>query len=234
MSPKYREAAAVLRGVMKFGKLNCELDANFCMVLGIRAYPTIWRFDAGRKRQYPTAKYPGLPDPKLILNFAMEEIPDFVEQLDRKSFDSTVKQEVDTMSWVVAFYTSKPKGDDEAEENERLLMKIKALASRYKEKQKRNAQAKKQDPAATKPHEVFFGKLDCRADGAAYTFCVKERIKKQPLLVFYSGARNHQSVLEKEDMLKVISDIDKHIHDDRRELNHPFREKHTFTFHDEL
>ena len=31
-----------LRGVVKFGKFNCELDASFCMMLGIRAYPTIW------------------------------------------------------------------------------------------------------------------------------------------------------------------------------------------------
>lgn len=229
MSPKYREAASVLRGVMKFGKVNCELDASFCMQLGIRAYPTIWRFDVGHGKAQPTAKYPGLPDPKKILNFALDGVPDFVEELDTKTFNSQVKTEDEDVSWVVVFHTSK----GECEECERLLMKTKALASRYNERQRKDKQAKN-DPAAKMQHQVNFGKFDCRATGQAYTFCMKERIKKQPMLVFYSGARNQQSILEKDDMLKVISDIDKHIHDDRRELNHPFREKHTFHFHDEL
>lgn len=237
MSPKYREAASVLRGVMKFGKLNCELEPGFCMQLGIRAYPTIWRFDVGQKRNQPTARYPGLPDPKMILNFAMDGVPDFVQELTIDNFDEEVKQEVDSMSWVVVFYNSKKM----TEADERLLMKTRALASRYQEKQKRSKEAKP-DPAFLKdattpvdePHQVLFGKFDCKASGTAFTFCMKEKIKRTPMLVFYSGARNQQSILEKDDMLKVISDIDKHIHDDRREIHHPYREKHRFSYHTEL
>jgi DnaJ family protein C protein 10 len=90
MSPKFREAAKALRGVVKFGKLNCELDASFCMQLGIRAYPTIWRFEPNQPRLRPTAQYPGLPDPKLILDFAMAEVPDFVTELTGDSFKEEV------------------------------------------------------------------------------------------------------------------------------------------------
>jgi hypothetical protein len=62
--------------VVKFGKMNCELDPSFCGHVGIRGYPTIWRFEPNQPRLRPTAAYPGQPDPKMILDFAMAEVPD--------------------------------------------------------------------------------------------------------------------------------------------------------------
>lgn len=90
MSPKFREAAKALRGVVKFGKLNCELDSSYCLALGIRAYPTIWRFEPNQPRDRPTAEYPGLPDPKMILDFAMAEVPDDIVELSYKDFNGVV------------------------------------------------------------------------------------------------------------------------------------------------
>lgn len=231
MSPKFREAAKALRGVVKFGKMNCELDANFCMRLGIRAYPTIWRFEPNQPRNRPTAEYPGLPDPKLILDFAMAEVQNYVTELGYKTFNDEVRSEgeEDNLSWVVFFWSSKEKDCNDCEQ---MQMRVKALASRYQAK--RNAALKSTEGKATKPIILKFASVNCRASGMDYTFCLKERIKKFPTLVYYSKANNEQRVLPMKDMLKVISSIDGLMQADRAAVRHPFREQHEFFYHSEL
>jgi len=233
MSPKFREAAKALRGVVKFGKLNCELDSSYCLALGIRSYPTIWRFEPFQPRNRPTAEYPGLPDPKLILDFAMAEVPNLVKELSAKEFAETVKKADENYSWLVFFWSSKEK---DCPECDRMLMKVQALASRYNARlDAMKRKVTKMDPVKNSKAIVLqFASINCRASGAEYTFCLKERIKKYPTLVYYSAANNEQRVIPGDDTLKVISEIDKYMASDRRALQHPFREQHNFYFHDEL
>lgn len=233
MSPKFREAADSLRGVVKFGKLNCELDASFCMVLGIQYYPTIWRFEPGQSRARPTAEYPGLPDPKKILDFAMEAVGDDVLSLDASNFQSMVREVGDEQSWVVLFTSSQ---ENDCKDCERIALKMRALASRYKAKELRQAdKVQRMDPvAASKVIRLRFGSINCRKSGAEYTVCVKQRIKRFPTVMFYSGANNEQKVVPLDDTLRAISEIDMHLASDRRSIVHPFREKPEFTYHDEL
>lgn len=233
MSPKFREAAKALRGVVKFGKLNCELDAQYCMRLGIRAYPTIWRFEPGYTRSRPTAEYPGLPDPKLILDFAMQAVEDSVTVLDAATFRSYVREGGDEQSWVVFFWTSVSK---DCPECERVMLKLKALASRYKAKElKQQHNAQRLDPVASnRAIQLNFGAFNCRASGQDNLLCVSERIKRFPTVMFYSGANNEQKPISLDDTLKAISEIDANLAADRRAIVHPFREKPEFQFHVDL
>jgi hypothetical protein len=235
MSPKFREAAKALRGVVKFGKMNCELDAPFCMKLGIRAYPTIWRFEPFQPRIRPTAQYPGQPDPKLILDFAMAAVTNYVQELNHKSFKQEVRsdnKDKESVSWAVFFWSSK---QDDCNDCEQMQMRTKALASRYQAKLDAQIQSGSTDPVkATKPIMLNFASLNCRASGMDYTFCLKERIKKYPTLVYYSGANKEQKVIPMDDMLKVISQLDNFMQADRAAVRHPFREQHKFFYHDEL
>jgi len=41
MAPLFQSAGTVLKGVVKYGKLNCELEEGFCHSLAIGRYPTI-------------------------------------------------------------------------------------------------------------------------------------------------------------------------------------------------
>jgi len=233
MSPKFREAAKALRGVVKFGKLNCELDAQYCMKLGIRAYPTIWRFEPGYTRSRPTAEYPGLPDPKLILDFAMQAVDDTVVSLDSTTFKSYVREAGEEQSWVVFFWSSVEK---DCPECDRVALKIKALASRYRAKElKQQQMVQRLDPvAASKAIQLNFGSYNCRASGQNNLLCVSERIKRFPTVMFYSGANNEQKQIALDDSLKAISEIDSNLAADRRAIVHPFREKPEFQFHMDL
>jgi DnaJ family protein C protein 10 len=233
MSPKFREAAKALRGVVKFGKLNCELDAQYCMKLGIRAYPTIWRFEPGYTRSRPTAEYPGIPDPKLILDFAMQAVEDTVVALDSTTFKSYVREAGDEQSWVVFFWSSIEK---DCPECDRVALKIKSLASRYRAKETKQQQmVQRLDPvAASKAIQLNFGSYNCRASGQDNLLCVSERIKRFPTVMFYSGANNEQKPISLDDTLKAISEIDANLAADRRAIVHPFREKPEFQFHMDL
>jgi hypothetical protein len=143
MSPKFREAAKALRGVVKFGKLNCELDASFCMQLGIRAYPTIWRLEPNQPRLRPTAQYPGIPDPKLILDFAMAEVPDYVVELDGNLFKEEVRGAPENIAWVIIFWSSQGK---DCRDCDQMRMRVKALASRYTAKYDNMLKSNANDP----------------------------------------------------------------------------------------
>jgi len=234
MSPKFREAASVLRGVVKFGKMNCELDAMFCSVLGIRGYPTIWRWDEGQVKNKPSAEYPGQPDPKLILEFALAEVPDYVNPVQISTFNKQVHESPDTVSWLVLFYSSKNCVDCD-----QMKLRVKALAARYhkKEEKQESRSSGAVDPAQSKgvkPVRLRFGSINCRESGQHYTFCLKERVKKYPSLVYYSGSNREQSIVNSEDTLKSISEIDQKLAHDRATLAYPFRHKMTFQYHGEL
>jgi len=233
MSPKFREAAKALRGVVKFGKLNCELDAQFCMVLGIRAYPTIWRFEPGAARSRPTAEYPGIPDPKLILDFAMQAVEDVVVALDATTFQTYVRGAGEEVSWVILFWSSK---DKDCPDCDRAALKLKALSARYRAKDLKQAQmAQRSDPVPNaRAIGLSFGSYNCRASGADNVLCMEERIKRFPMVMFYSGANNEQKPINIEDTLKAISDIDANLAADRRAIVHPFREKPEFQYHQDL
>lgn len=228
MNPIFEAAADTVKGVMKFGKLNCELEKGFCKSLHIRQYPTIFRYASERsRRERPVAEFTAYNDydAHKILEFAVAGLENFVEEIDAIKFTEEVQRD-DTPSeaWFVFYYTDKGRCD----RCDEIAIQLKAVASRYRYAETAKFKAAEERGQLQEYHNfpaarVNFGKVNCRGSGA--TLCLEKKIKKHPTLVYYSGESKQETRMPKTvtSAVGLLNFVREKADEDRRQLHDPLR-----------
>jgi hypothetical protein len=195
MSPVFESAGNALKGVIKFGKLNCELEVDFCRKMSVRFYPTIREYPADRMAraegmtQYASNK----PDAMAILEFALQKIDSDVKEWDAPgdSFSEAIYAEP-LVSRVVLFTKA---GCQKCREVEIQLHAISARLRERAERREREDTARgsrgaEDDLDDTQlPVELEVLKFECDKSAQHAATCQHEELEGMPAIHYYSGPK---------------------------------------------
>lgn len=192
LTPVFEGASKALKGVVKFGKLNCELEREFCQKIGVTEYPTLKKYTHEEQGPHFVEFFdPAHASLMKLLDFSLRDVNDYVVPFtNAKDFQARV---VDTKflnePWVIFFH------NDKCEKCDEMAMQMKGLASRWRvhdaqlerQEARRQKQMGVENPTNThKGIRLMVGSVNCKKMA---TLCMKKKVKKYPALVYFSKYR---------------------------------------------
>lgn len=234
MAPLFESAGTVLKGIVRYGKLNCELEEGFCHSLAIMRYPTIRKYPAEPTRRSQATEYTVYhqPSPLSILHFSLNEVANHMLPMNTETFEKQVKLAREEDSWFVLFV------GPQCVKCEEVGLQMHALSSRlFGRYQAKMQGVAKHGPEFTKRYEadtgiqLYTGQVDCGTESA---LCVGQGVTTFPSLVYFSSIRKtsisffHPGVTgidppAHEDILEILAFVNDEVEKDRIRYNSPDR-----------
>ncbi|VDN10263.1 unnamed protein product [Dibothriocephalus latus] len=81
LAPKYKQAAAILKGIVRFGAVDCDKQSELSERYKVKGYPTILIF---RDDKSDPIQYKGERDASSITKFLLEQVTEVVEHRGKK------------------------------------------------------------------------------------------------------------------------------------------------------
>ena len=106
MNKMIKQVAKESNGLFEVGVVNCDDDRNLCDFLDVKGYPQLRRYQStpgndGTNGQLSGFIWNGHGFPRSIIDWALEALPDGVEEMNRETFLSTVVES--PSAWLVTY-----------------------------------------------------------------------------------------------------------------------------------
>eukprot|EP00003_Mantamonas_plastica_P008804 TRINITY_DN1783_c0_g1_i3.p1 TRINITY_DN1783_c0_g1~~TRINITY_DN1783_c0_g1_i3.p1 ORF type:complete len:749 (+),score=264.27 TRINITY_DN1783_c0_g1_i3:113-2359(+) len=81
LAPEWTKAANGLRGIIRFGVVDCDANPELAQRFGVKGYPTIKLFKHGKENKGNPVDYQGARQAAAISQYAISNMPNFVQEV---------------------------------------------------------------------------------------------------------------------------------------------------------